>query len=338
MIVSVTTLGSQTGDAADAAAKVVKYLEGHGPAKQGRDPGPSPDLPVVDGSSDILGYYTDALASPGIWMGRGLTGVRMEGLVDPDHLHRVLVGQNPHTGDQLVSGNGSAQRAHADTVAAALRGPDDDVLSLAEAADALGVSSSYLRAQAAATRKARACTLRQQAAGQDLTLLPKSYLDATQAEKHSHWQVTRAELRRFAAEREAPPVVVGYDLTFSVPKSVSILWATATPAQQVAIEAAVTESVRVGMSYLEEQRRPRAGLGPHRPRAPPRAPEPRPVWWPPPTSTTPPVPSTRSSTSTSWPPTWPRGPTAGFAPSTAGPSSCTPRRPATSPVPSSVTA
>jgi conjugative relaxase-like TrwC/TraI family protein len=253
VIVSVTTLGSQTGDAADAAAKVVKYLEGHGPAKQGRDPGPSPDLPVVDGSSDILGYYTDALASPGIWMGRGLTGVRMEGLVDPDHLHRVLVGQNPHTGDQLVTGNGSAQRAHADTVAAALRGRDDDVLSLAEAADALGVSSSYLRAQAAATRKARAVQLRQQAAGRDLTPLPKSYLDAAQAEKHSHWQVTRAELRRFAAEREAPPVVVGYDLTFSVPKSVSILWATATPAQQVAIEAAVTQSVRVGMGYLEER-------------------------------------------------------------------------------------
>jgi len=36
---------------------------------------------------------------------------------------------------------------------------------------------------------------------------------------------------RAAPQREKPSVVVGYDLTFSAPKSVSILWATATPAQ-----------------------------------------------------------------------------------------------------------
>ena len=93
---------------------------------------------------------------------------------------------------------------------------------------------------------------RQHSAGEELTPLPSSYLDATQAGPGAHWKVTRGELRRFVAERTAPPVVIGYDITFSVPKSVSVLWATATPAQRVAIEAALTDAVRVGMDYLEQ--------------------------------------------------------------------------------------
>ncbi|MDQ6910682.1 MAG: relaxase domain-containing protein, partial [Actinomycetota bacterium] len=78
-------------------------------------------------------------------------------------------------------------------------------------------------------------------------------LDATRDRPDGPWKLARGELRRFDAEREKPSVVVGYDLTFSVAKSVSILWATATPSQQVAIEAAFTDAVRSGVRYLEEQ-------------------------------------------------------------------------------------
>lgn len=251
MIVSVTTLGASDGDAAGAATKVVKYLEGRGPADQGRDPASPPELPGVDPDTGIVGYYADSMAQPGIWMGEGFTGVRMDGLVDPDHLHRVLLGQHPLTGEQLVGAAGSAQRAHAETVSAALNGPDDELLSLSEAAKALGVGGTYLRQRAAATDKARTLQARQAAAGDELCAMPASYLDATRDGPRGHWKVTRAELRRFAAEREKPNVVVGYDLTFSAPKSVSILWATANPAQQVVIEAALTDSVRVGVAYLE---------------------------------------------------------------------------------------
>lgn len=87
VIVSVTTLGSATGNAAGAAADVVKYLEGRGPADRGRDPGPTPDLPAADHTNGVVGYYADSMAAPGIWMGSGLTGVRMEGMIDPAHLH-----------------------------------------------------------------------------------------------------------------------------------------------------------------------------------------------------------------------------------------------------------
>ncbi len=252
MIVSVTALGSRTGDAAGAATKVVRYLEGRTPADGGRHPGPVPEVPGVDGTSAVTGYYADSMAAPGIWMGQGLTGVHMDGLVDPEHLHRVLVGQHPQSGEQLVGANGSAQRAQPRTTAAALAGPDDELLTLTEAADALGVSASYLRERARATYKARSTRARQEGHGQEPTPLPPSHLDATQAVTGAPWQVRRAELRRFAEERDKPSVVVGYDLTFSAPKSVSVLWAAATPAQQVAIEAALTDAVRVGVRYLEE--------------------------------------------------------------------------------------
>lgn len=253
VIVSVTALGSATGDAAGAAAAagVVAYLEGRCPDRGGHDPGRSPDLPAHDDDGAVVGYYADAMAAPGIWMGGGLTGVRLDGMIDTRHLEAVLLGRNPFTGDQLLTTNGSAQRAHADEVRAALRGPDDRLLSLAEAAEALGVSASYLRQQATATARARARQAREAAVGEELTPLPSSHLDAVQARSKAHWQVRLGELRRFAAERTAPAVTVGYDVTFSAPKSVSVLWATATPAQQVAIEAALTDSVRAGMAYLE---------------------------------------------------------------------------------------
>jgi conjugative relaxase-like TrwC/TraI family protein len=252
VIVSVTTLGSRDGNAAAAATAVVRYLEGRGPADQGRDPGPSPEMPGVGPDSDIIGYYADSTASPGIWMGRGMTGVHMDGLVEPAHLHRVLVGQNPHTGDQLAQPPAGAVEPGTPPAAVALRGPDDELLTLAQGAKALGVDASYLRERARTTHQARALQRRQEAAGQELTPLPSSYLDATRNGPGGHWKTTRAELRRFAAEREKPTLVVGYDLTFSAPKSVSILWATANPAQQVVIEAALTESVRTAMAYLED--------------------------------------------------------------------------------------
>jgi len=69
---------------------------------------------------------------------------------------------------------------------------------------------------------------------------------------------------RFAAERQAPTAVVGYDLTFSVPKSVSIAWATADAARRAEIVAAVDQAVNAGIDYLQDhaayvQRTP----GPH---------------------------------------------------------------------------
>lgn len=58
-------------------------------------------------------------------------------------------------------------------------------------------------------------------------------------------------VRRTFGEREAE-AFSGWDMTFSPPKSVSILWAAATEASRRALEQAVWESVRYSIRFLEE--------------------------------------------------------------------------------------
>ena len=291
-------------------------------------------------TSAITGYYADSMASPGIWMGRGLTGVRMDGLVDPEHLHRVLVGQNPHTGDQLVTANGSAQRAHprrrGRRAARARRRTAHPRPGRRCPRRQLLVPA----ARAKATTRARAVQARQEAEGQELTPLPPSHLDATRAIKGSAWQVTRAEARRFAAERRSTacrrrlrPHLLGPEVGQH-----PVGHGHAGPAGGHRGGSDRLRARRHGLP--RSPRRPRPGLGPQ-PRAArattsnARTP---PGWWPPPTCTTPRVPSIPNCTSTSWWPTWPRAPTARSGRWTVGRCSCTPRPPATWPAPNFVTA
>ena len=111
MIVRVTTLGAADGDAAGAATAVVKYLDGRAPAAGGSTPGALPNLPPSDGTKGIVGYYADSVEGPGRWLGRGITGMRLDGQVDPEQFRRVLLGQHAVTGEQLVGPKGSAVRA-----------------------------------------------------------------------------------------------------------------------------------------------------------------------------------------------------------------------------------
>ena len=64
------------------------------------------------------------------------------------------------------------------------------------------------------------------------------------------WEKTRLKIER-AGERNS---VAGYDLTFSVPKSVSVLWASAPDAAgQGTVRAAHHEGVRAAMAVLERE-------------------------------------------------------------------------------------
>jgi hypothetical protein len=47
--------------------------------------------------------------------------------------------------------------------------------------------------------------------------------------------------------------VAGFDLTFSVPKSVSVMWALADPVAQAAIHAAHVQALRFVIDYAERQ-------------------------------------------------------------------------------------
>jgi conjugative relaxase-like TrwC/TraI family protein len=264
VIVSVTALGSRDGDAAAAVARVVDYLDGRCPQPPGRSPqwwqdnGLDAQAPCDHGlspaSNGTVSYYADSVEGPGTWMGRGLAGFSPAGEVPRAELARMLLGQHPSSGRQLLDGRGSAARADhlgrgGTTVAA--HGPDDERLSIPQAASLLGVSPQYLRTVVARTQAARS-----QAEGLERqgppSPLEHPYLDATRSGPDGHWSVTRAEVKRFAEARRAPTAVIGYDLTFSVPKSVSLLWARADESRQAAITAAVHEAVAAGVSYLED--------------------------------------------------------------------------------------
>lgn len=261
VIVSVTTLGSRGGDAATAAARVVGYLDGRGPARGGQHPQPLPDLTparaVRTGPTDgIVGYYADSVDGPGRWLGRGVGPVTLRGEVDPLMLRAVLLGRDPRTGEQLVGARGSAVRAgrldrHAG-VEVAGSGDGTELLTMAEAASLLDVSSRYLRRLAGETHALRRRQSAQRDARQAVDDTPRSYLDASRGACRAHWRVSREEVGRFAAARQTPTAVVGYDLTFSVPKSVSILWATAGAARREQILAAVHRAVGAGIDYLQD--------------------------------------------------------------------------------------
>ena len=271
MIVRVTTLGAADGGAARAAAAVVAYLDGRQPSSRaGEKPGQPPELPVLDGTGGIVGYYADSVEGPGRWLCRGITGMRLAGQVDAEAFRRVLLGQHALTGEQLVGARGSAVRAEQagrTEAQVAAHGEPDELLSLPQAGALLGVSDRYLRRLATETAAQRAEQARAVATGEPPPESPSTYLIATQHGEGRRWQVTRAEVERFALERKVPAAVVGYDLTFSAPKSVSILWARADAAGQAKIVAAIDQAVAVGMAYMQEQAA-WVGRGNNRSRAP----------------------------------------------------------------------
>jgi conjugative relaxase-like TrwC/TraI family protein len=65
------------------------------------------------------------------------------------------------------------------------------------------------------------------------------------------WLVRREELERFIAERQPPTVVLGYDLTCSAPKSVSLLWAFGDEQLRADIAVALNAGVEATIGYLE---------------------------------------------------------------------------------------
>lgn len=256
MIVRVTTLGAADGNAAGAVNAVVKYLDGRATAPGGIHPSSLPELPTPDGTTGIVGYYADSVEGPGRWLGRGITGMRLGGEVHPEEFRRVLLGQHAVTGEQLVGARGSAARAEGagrEGAAVAAHGEPDELLTLPQAATLLGVSDRYLRRVATETAARRAEQAAAIAAGQPPPELPTTYLTASHDGEGKHWRVARGEVERFALERKVPAAVVGYDLTFSAPKSVSILWARADTAGRAQILAAIDKAVAVGMDYIGEQ-------------------------------------------------------------------------------------
>jgi len=62
-----------------------------------------------------------------------------------------------------------------------------------------------------------------------------------------------ASIQQYESRRPVPHAVAGFDLTFTVPKSVSVLWALADPATQAAIADAHAAAVAGALAWLEAE-------------------------------------------------------------------------------------
>ncbi|MGH9027510.1 MAG: MobF family relaxase [Acidimicrobiia bacterium] len=250
MLVKVTPLGTITGKPGEAARKVVDYHLGKATASR---PG------IENANADAAGaraYYADSLEGPGRWIGRGAPtlGLKPGEIVEPAAFEAVLLGRHPHLGAQLLSAQGSAARKHRAEVST----PDAGAwLSVAEAAETLGVDASYVRRLLRRGHDALARRAGEFLTGTALSNAPRAFLLGRHDPGTGEWRVPAAEIDRFARHRRSPRAVIGYDLQFSAPKSVSILWATGTPAERAEIEAAVDAAVEKGVSYLDSIARTR---------------------------------------------------------------------------------
>ncbi len=248
MLVSVTPLGaSRARGVAGAVAATVNYLDGRRAPQRdnGRSLEPGSD-PVLE-AADPVAYYADSSDSPGMWTGRGINGIQIRGTVGRDQLARMLLGQDPRTGRQLVARarrvTATAPRPHTQP---------DELLSLADAARQAHVGTGYLRRMARIGEAAMVRRTVEVMAGAPLTLPPEHWLAAERTGVRNGWRVNANELERFMCGRTSRPVVIAYDVTFSAPKSVSVLWAAGDADVQAEIVRSVDIAVTAGVDYLEQ--------------------------------------------------------------------------------------
>jgi conjugative relaxase-like TrwC/TraI family protein len=199
-------------------------------------------------------YYSGRGEHPGRWVGSLALELGLSGQVDPDHFRRVLRGQDPHTGKDLVTAQGSAARAAKRRDHAPERVELPELVDSLRAAAHLGVSARYVRRLLAEGDRYRA--RQAEAAEGGRVAEPAAYLVGVKAEGSGKfgsdvWTVSRAELERFASSRPRVKARPGYDLTLRPPKSVSVLWALAGDDHRREIRRAHTEAVDEVVRYYE---------------------------------------------------------------------------------------
>jgi TrwC relaxase len=132
---TITPIGAKGRTASAVAASVVGYL----------------DSPSVDLGASLLAkqppdhsfpveYYADSVEGPGRWLGTGAEALGLAGVVDPGEFQRVLEGRHPHTGERLITAQGSSQRKHlAVGTAAGYTDNGEAIYALPDAALLLGL-------------------------------------------------------------------------------------------------------------------------------------------------------------------------------------------------------
>jgi conjugative relaxase-like TrwC/TraI family protein len=99
---TVTPLGGARADTARVVDSIVRYLQ---PAPRASEPRTPPR-----GGTGAEQYYVDYGEEPGRWLGRQARRAGLAGTVQRDDFAAVLAGRGPHSGERLVTAQGSAGR------------------------------------------------------------------------------------------------------------------------------------------------------------------------------------------------------------------------------------
>ncbi len=201
------------------------------------------------GYTGLASYYTERGETPGVWIGTGCDEIRpgfAGSVVTAEQMQALFgAGTNP-IGPELQRALGADASSAA--LAAAIRlgspfrpagGPTAFRVEVARQIDALNRSRG-LPGGAAVSVDDRAAIRSRVAREMFAAEFGRAPLDAR-------------ELAGFVARasRPAATTVAGFDLTFSPPKSVSTLWAVASPGVAARIEAAHREAVKIALRYVE---------------------------------------------------------------------------------------
>lgn len=170
-----------------------------------------PEYHLKEVTHDAAEYYLRQGEAPGRWAGSGARLLGLQGEVGPKELRALFAGRDPATGERLVSARGSAARARASSSARSSKPAPDSPLTMAEAAEAIGVSESYLHRLAVSSPPP--------------TTTAKGAWILVSEDARGSRVVDPAEVARFIADRKPPRAVPAYDMALRAPKSVSILHA-----------------------------------------------------------------------------------------------------------------
>lgn len=188
----------------------------------------------------LASYYEEKGEAPGRWLGTGLAGLDLKvGDVVTEEQMKLLFGQGRHPRfdepEAIARGWGGLGRAFATFDATTLRQVTARAFSEHNTSRGLAWNAPIPAEERAAIRTQVAQEAFKQRHGRD--------------------PVAEAELTTFIAKasRPAQVPVAGFDLTFSPVKSVSALWALASPEVAREVEAAHQDAVRATLAILERE-------------------------------------------------------------------------------------
>ncbi|MDZ7734463.1 MAG: relaxase domain-containing protein [Acidimicrobiia bacterium] len=98
---TITPLGGASADVDRIVAGIVEYLH---------PKGATPPEPRSASHSGPSAYYADSGEEPGRWLGRSARAAGLVGQVHRQDFAKVLAGRDPHTGERLITAQGSAGR------------------------------------------------------------------------------------------------------------------------------------------------------------------------------------------------------------------------------------